>query len=331
MVAYTKDFDTLFSNILTDYRNQFPEADISKGSLIFIKSACLASALWGAYRHQEWVKDQIFADTADTDNMEHYAWERGVSRKPGETDEELLARYLEYIRRPPAGGNQYDYIKWALEIDNVAAVYPYPLGQGLGTVDVVILADADSTGSEVPSSHALTGTATSVSSNKLIDSAANFQGALPARIGDIAANNDTSKTAIVTAIGSAHELTLDGDIFTASGQAYSLISLCAQVLAHIEDVRPVTAKWIRVLPPAAIPQDVTVAVSGDGLDTVAIAAQISAYMNSLKPKATFYRTRIASIAIQAGADNAVVSIPSADVTPADYGMVRPGTITVEAV
>jgi len=330
-MPYLKDFDTLFAAILTDYQNQFPEADISKGSLIFIKSACMASALWGAYRHQEWVKDQIFADTADVDNMEHYAWERGLNRTPGETDEELLARYLDYIRRPPAGGNQYDYIKWALSIDNVAAAYPYPLGQGLGTVDVVILAKEDETGSEVPSSHELTGTTTEASANKLIDDTANFSGTLPVRIGDIAVNIDTSETAIVTAIDGGTTLSLDKDIFTASGQAYSLKSLCAQVLEYIDVVRPVTAKWVRVLPPTVLSQDVTISVYGDGLDTVAIADEIAAYMSILKPKATFYRMRIASIAIQAGAENAVISIPSADITPSDYGMIRPGTITVEAV
>jgi len=328
---YTKEFDALFNNILTDYRNQFPDADLSKGSLIFIKSACLASAVWGLYRHQDWIKDQIHADTADADNMEHYAWERGLTRRIGETDEELLTRYLDYIRRPPAGGNQYDYVKWAFTIDNVAAAYCFPLGQGLGTVDVVILADAAATGSEIPSSHALTGTSTAAAANKLIDSAANFNGALPARIGDVATNEDTSEPAIVTAVGSGTELALDKDIFTMAGQAYSLKSLCAQVYTHIDDVRPTTAKWFRVLPPTALPQDVTVSVTGAGLDIVAIAAEISSYMGSLKPKGTLYRSRIAAIAIRAGADNAVVSVPSADVTPADYGMIRPGVITIMAV
>jgi len=330
-MPYLKDFDTLFNAILTDYRNQFPEADLSKGSLIFIKSACLASALWGLYKYQDWIAAQIFPDTADVDNMEHHAWVRGLSRRSGETDEELLARLLEYIRRPPAGGNKYDYIKWALTIDNVAAAYCFPLGQGLGTVDVVIVADADATGSEVPSSHALTGTSTATATKKLIDSAANYSSTLPARVGDQAINSDTSATAIVTAIDSPTQLSLDADIFTASGQAYTLKSLCAQVKEYIDDVRPTTAKWMRVLPPAIDTQNVTVAVSGTNLDAAAIAAEITAYMNSLKPTGTLYRSRLAATAIQAGADNAVVSVPSADVTPADYGMVRPGTITVNIV
>lgn len=55
-----------------------------------------------------------------------------------ESDGELLARLLELIRQPPAGGNRYDYRRWALEVPGVTAAYVYPLRRGLGTVDVVI-------------------------------------------------------------------------------------------------------------------------------------------------------------------------------------------------
>ena len=55
-----------------------------------------------------------------------------------ESDAELLARLLELIRRPPAGGNRYDYRRWALEVPGVSAAYVYPLRRGLGTVDVVV-------------------------------------------------------------------------------------------------------------------------------------------------------------------------------------------------
>jgi uncharacterized phage protein gp47/JayE len=57
-----------------------------------------------------------------------------------ETPESLLARLLQRIRRPPAGGNKYDYWQWAMEVPGVAAAYVYPLRRGLGTVDVVIAA-----------------------------------------------------------------------------------------------------------------------------------------------------------------------------------------------
>lgn len=55
-----------------------------------------------------------------------------------ETDAELLARLLERIRRPAAGGNRYDFKNWALDVDGVTSAYVYPLRRGLGTVDIVI-------------------------------------------------------------------------------------------------------------------------------------------------------------------------------------------------
>ncbi|OLZ75184.1 Uncharacterized homolog of phage Mu protein gp47 [Chromobacterium violaceum] len=67
-----------------------------------------------------------------------------------ESDGELLARLLELIRRPPAGGNRYDYHRWAMEVDGVTAAYVYPLRRGLGTVDVAV-----TTAGGVPSSQVL--------------------------------------------------------------------------------------------------------------------------------------------------------------------------------
>ncbi|MDX7324655.1 baseplate J/gp47 family protein, partial [Providencia rettgeri] len=56
-----------------------------------------------------------------------------------ETDSSLLARLLDVIRRPPAGGNKYDYRRWALEVPGVTNAFVYPLRRGLGTVDIAII------------------------------------------------------------------------------------------------------------------------------------------------------------------------------------------------
>lgn len=55
-----------------------------------------------------------------------------------ETIASLLARLLQKIRKPAAGGNKYDYWQWAMDVPGVAAAYVYPLRRGLGTVDVVV-------------------------------------------------------------------------------------------------------------------------------------------------------------------------------------------------
>lgn len=150
---FDRSFDELLNGLLTDYRNQVDQAgdpiDTSKGSLAFIKSACTASALWGLYAAQGYIGDQIFPDTASRVNLERHAYVRGVSPKAGESDSELLARLLDYIRRPPAGGNRYDYVKWAMAVPGVASAFCFPEANGPGTVDVVIAADPAS-GSIVP-------------------------------------------------------------------------------------------------------------------------------------------------------------------------------------
>ncbi len=325
---FQKDFDELLGEILTDYRNQFPEADTSQGSLIFIKSACLASAAWGLYRYQEWISKQPFPDSADTEALEHHVWVRGLSRTYNETDSSLLARLLEYIRRPPAGGNKYDYVKWAKAIDNISAAYCYPLAQGLGTVDVVIIANEANTGSEVPSSHStLTGTATSTGDLKLIDSAATFQTS-GAQMGDQVTNTSADTEAKIVSVDSETQLTLDTDIFTETGQAYEIPSLLNQVKAHIDEERPVTASVVRVLGPEILTQAVTMTTTGTNVNTAQIALDIEAYMEGLIPGQTLYVSQLTAIAIRNGADNATVTTPASDVTCTDYEMIRPGAIDV---
>ena len=147
----TPTFEQLLDGVLTDYRNQFSgQYDTSKGSLTFIKSACLASAVWGIYKHQEQIAAQIFPDTADEQNLEHHTWVRGLSRKVGESAGDYLDRLLSLLRQPPAGGNQHDFVRWAMEVANVKKAWALPLAQGPGSIDVVILADAALTGSEIP-------------------------------------------------------------------------------------------------------------------------------------------------------------------------------------
>lgn len=60
-----------------------------------------------------------------------------------EGDTDLLARLLDVLRNPPAGGNAYDYRRWALEVAGVESAFVYPLRRGIGKVDVVVVAAGD--------------------------------------------------------------------------------------------------------------------------------------------------------------------------------------------
>jgi uncharacterized phage protein gp47/JayE len=255
-MAFERSFDEILAAILTDFRNVFPAVDTSQGSLAYMKAAGYASALWGLYRYQEWISRQIFPDTADTEALEHHAWVRGLTRTAGENDTAYLARLLEYIRRPPAGGNAHDYEMWAKEIDGVASAYAIPLAQGGESVDVVVLADVESTGSEIPTSE-----------------------------------------------------------------------LLAEVAAYIESVRPVGARFVRVIAPTVVLQNITMAGVGSVL-TAIVTAEIQAYMESLAPGQTLYKPQLLAIAMANGVLNPSNSIPATAVTVAANEIIRPGVISV---
>lgn len=58
-----------------------------------------------------------------------------------ETDDELRARVLERIRKPPQGGDADDYVAWALEVDGVTRAWCAPNEMGPGTVTVRFMMD----------------------------------------------------------------------------------------------------------------------------------------------------------------------------------------------
>lgn len=255
-MAYEKSFDDILADILTDFRNILPSVDVSQGSLAYMKAAGYASAAWGLYRYQEWISRQIFPDTADTEALEHHAWVRGLERTVGETDAEYCARLLEDIRRPPAGGNAHDYEMWAKEIDGVAAAYAIPLAQGGESVDVIVVADVETTGSEIPDSE-----------------------------------------------------------------------LLAEVAAYIDTVRPVGARFVRVLAPVVVAQAVTITGVGSDLAS-AVVADIAAYMAQMIPGQPLYIPQLLRIAVVNGAENPVVTVPAATVTPSASSMIRAGVVNV---
>jgi uncharacterized phage protein gp47/JayE len=58
-----------------------------------------------------------------------------------ETDDELRSRVLERIRHPPMGGDQHDYVQWALAVPGVTRAWCYPNEMGIGTVTIRFMCD----------------------------------------------------------------------------------------------------------------------------------------------------------------------------------------------
>ena len=249
---FLKNFDQIFEQIITDYINQNPDADTSQGSLIHIKTACYASALWGISKAQEWVSNQIFPDTADAANMRKHAYIRNILPRENETDAQLLARLLEHIRRPPAGGNKYDYQNWALQVDNVLSAKCIPNYNGIGTVAVAILA-----------------------------------------------NNET---------GIPDQTLLDN------------------VKTYIDDVRPVTAAELYILPANIITQAIEITVS-QATSIEDISADIENYISNLNFGETLLLSKITAIAMSY-ADDITITTPANSVSAADTAIIRPGAITI---
>ncbi|MEZ5709736.1 MAG: baseplate J/gp47 family protein [Blastomonas sp.] len=58
-----------------------------------------------------------------------------------ESDADLLARFLQRVRKPPEGGSASDYVQWALLMPEVTRAWVYPSWMGAGTVGVTFALD----------------------------------------------------------------------------------------------------------------------------------------------------------------------------------------------
>lgn len=179
-----------------------------------------------------------------------------------ESDADLLARYLDILRRPPAGGNKYDYKRWALEVDGVTSAYVEPLRRGPGTVDVVITSAND------------------LPSQELINA----------------------------------------------------------VMAHINDVRPVTAKDTMVLAPTKKNVDFVVRIKTSGLTVEQIKPQITEvitdFMNRLEPGQELIISQLETqISLISGVSDRRIIMPSdnvkAVVNESTWEWLRPGSIDIQ--
>lgn len=120
---FSKDLDTILTDILTDYSNLDSAPSISAGSMPFINGSVLASMLWGLYKYQAWINNQAFPDMADTDALNHWGSIYNITRLSTDTDATYLNKILNYIRQPPAGGNALDFKTWALDQENSYYTY----------------------------------------------------------------------------------------------------------------------------------------------------------------------------------------------------------------
>jgi uncharacterized phage protein gp47/JayE len=103
-------------------------------------------------------------------SMTHTAIEGGANV---ESDEALLARYLEFVQKPSTSGNANHYVSWAKSVSGVGAAFCTPIWNGPGTVRVVIASDTN----RAPSAQTLTAVTKYIESQRPIGAAVTVLGA----------------------------------------------------------------------------------------------------------------------------------------------------------
>ena len=109
---YYKDFDQVTSEMITDFKNQNPNVDLSTGSIALIKTIAFSAAVWGLYKGNDYTLRQIHATTADEENLRLAAADLAITLEQSDTIESIRQKVLDQIRNPNAGGNRYDVARW---------------------------------------------------------------------------------------------------------------------------------------------------------------------------------------------------------------------------
>jgi hypothetical protein len=314
-----KSFDQILQEIITDYNSMAPERDTSQGSDTFIDAACQAAALWGIYKYVDYVKRQISPLTCDSNFLSMHASTYGVDRIAGESDSDLLARLLLRLRKPPAGGNKYDYESWtrAVAFTHTAA---WQANAGYNQYDVVIggssgflyiCKTAGTSGSSAP-------TWTTDPGDEVSDNTITWQVWEAESFFEFA---DRVFLFLHTrGMGSIDIVVVSNYVQSESGNAlFNGIpsnAFLVEILSQIEDKGPVCAYDYRVLAPVNKSTTVTVTVpSGETTSAQRnkIKTDIIAHILGLNVGQKLYVVNLIAICVNNDVPNYVSIVPASDV------------------
>lgn len=193
----TREYDDLYNELLTAHYNK---SGNNAGLLLQIFYSAVAVVAFGVCRFGNWIGQQILPDTAGTAWLEKHAKIRGLTRMENETDAELLGRINDDIQYPSAGGNQYDWPRWAKEVsyvhdegeatewtETVRDAIAHEKARGPGTVNIAITSDRTEVGYE------------EIATSELIAAVvAYFETVRPLGIWDVEVYGTTRQTTVVT-------------------------------------------------------------------------------------------------------------------------------------
>lgn len=331
---YCLDFNTIVNRILTDYLNlDEPPADVSKGSMPHIMATVMAAQSWGLRQFQDFITRQIVPGPAmATQFLNLTASYYDIIRTSDDTDATLLAKLLNRVRMPPAGGNQNDYRNWALDqsrsffldeinVPNVkyfnAFVTVEDIPFGVGTVGVSTIPN-DETIIFDPA-FSVSGANTAVSAFQLVDAGATFTTPPAVQVGFQVTNTDTNVKSFATSVSGATTLTLNLDIFTSTPQNYAIQSfeelLRQATFTYIETQRPLGINPTTVI--SAKPSVLNVVmdvIPGPNYDNASTISLVTEYRDTLAPGESFFQSQAECIALANGAQSANVTTPATEET-----------------
>jgi uncharacterized phage protein gp47/JayE len=314
-----RTFDQILNGILIDYQNQIPDIDISQGTLTYIKAAVLASTIWNLERMQKYIADERWPDGTSRAALERWCSIYGVARNSGEGDASLLSRLLSRIQQPPAGGNRYDWPRWAKEVsvqhttndttftELVQNAYVYENLRGSGTVTVVITAD--------------------------LSNAPAWVSGVAYSEGEFVVYN--SKPYLCIQTHSTAQIPASSEDYWEDYEQGASDDLLEEITDYLDTRRPLGVWDYIVVAPVRKTQSVSMQIFGTEAVEDVIRDEIESYMKNIEPGKPLYRSQLVAIAVENGADNAVVNSPFEDVTceagPLIFERIWPGTLTVVSV
>lgn len=355
-MAQILSYQETLASILTAFKNQWPDADVSPGSVLFATAAAQAAAVAGLYSHQHHLGREILPDTA-TATLDRHAYIEGLARKPASAaagsvtltgqNGTVVAAGLEmaapdgwlFVTR--AGGTiALGVLTIAAQAQTAGAAGNIPSASKLALqspppgIDAAATAAAAFTdGTDAESNADLRSRILTKRRKPPAGGNANDYRAWALEVAGV---NDAVIYPLRLGLGSVSVVVLASGSGSARIPAQPLID---SVIAHINAVRPVGCPILQVFGPTAKPTAVTAAitlVNGYAFAAVqsAVIAAVADYAARLAPLATLRRSQLFRIIMEIdGVGDCAITTPAADVTALDTGgtsieMITPGAITV---
>lgn len=352
-----RTFAEIRDSMLAEWQNQVNGADISADSEIYLRASIFAGAVWGLHYGLEYVEDQIWPSSSDSDNLERHAATYEITRKAAEaaTDGRITLT-----------GTNGTVVSAGLSIAHAdGVIFTTTTGGTIASGELEVEAAADEAGT---AGNKASGTELTVQSPPAgVDAACEVttsftdgtddetDAALLERVlarirqGNAGGTaNDYEQWALtINGVSFAYALPLRRGAGSVDVAVFGLAdghrtpagsTVRAEVLAYLDTVRPVTADvQVPAITEVDVDVEVELTVLDEGLDVADVSAEVTAAIQdviyAVEPGDTLRRVQLLrAIAAVDGVIDFEVTAPvanvSSTVSSSTVEALRPGTITV---